>query len=105
MTKVVVTNGKKSYSEIVDDYLLEYYCEIVGNGANIDMLDISYNYWSRPIKDNVSDLRKYNTTGSDSHFIFGWFESFCQSNDAPLWLYDRDEIIIIVSKESKEEKL
>lgn len=95
---VKVSAGKRSYSEDVTDEQKEYFQEISTNGANPKMEDKTLEWWVRPIKCKASEVDKYNS-GDDSHFIFGWFECFAQSDNVPQWVYDAEELELEVVNE------
>lgn len=77
---VSLSAGKKKYTEDVTEDVSQY--------AN----PLFY----RELKNiKSSELEQFN--GADlSHFIFGWFEAFAQSNDIPQWLYESETILINV---------
>lgn len=53
----------------------------------------------REIETTSDDLENFNTSNSNAHFIYGWFESFAQSDNIMEWLYEADKIYIKVYHE------
>lgn len=96
---VSMTDGKNSYTEEVFEDILTYYCEIVGNGANEYMCNVSFKHFTREIEIDVNDLKKFNVRDEDAHFIFGWVESFDQSDDVPSWIRNSPNITVSVIQE------
>jgi hypothetical protein len=81
MSKVSISNGKQTYSEIMNDEEIEQYS--VEECRKLDAFP-------------MSDVYKYN----GNHFVYGWWESFMQSDDVPMWIYaaeiDPDSLIMTV---------
>lgn len=101
---VRITDGKHTYEEDVTEDQKEYYGEISTNGANPEMNDVSFEQWTRPVKENLMEdnsLDKYNTRDKSCHFIFGWMECFSQGDDVPEWMHDAKELTIEVLNRSK----
>jgi len=98
---VKITDGKRTHSEDVTEEQKEYFEEISTNGANPDVEGKTFEWWVRPIKSKATDLDKYNTRDDNAHFIYGWFESFAQSDNVPQWMYDADDNLQIEVKNIK----
>jgi hypothetical protein len=96
---VKITSGKRSYSEDVTKEQKEYFQEISTNGANKDVEGRTFEWWTRPVKIKSDELEKFNVRGEDAHFIFGWFESFAQSDNVPDWIYLAEELDVEVLNE------
>jgi len=96
---VHIQSGIRGYSEDVTDMQKEYFQTISTNGANPDVENKTFEWWVRPIKSKATDLEKYNTRDDNAHFVFGWFESFSQSDNVPQWMYDAEELEIEVTNE------
>lgn len=92
---VEITNGKKTYSEKLDmKKEKEEWNEWTTNGANPHLEKITFDYYHRPITCNFDSIEKYN----GNHFIFGWHESFIQSDDVSGWMYDAKKLTITVTR-------
>jgi hypothetical protein len=88
--KITITCDTQTYSKlIVGDELqeqIDYFEECQTNGSNPWMKDLTFEQYTRPIECSIGDIDQFNATDSNSHIIFGWFESFCQSENAPIWI-------------------
>lgn len=96
--KVIISNGAQSYTEDVTEDQKEYFQEISTNGANPELT--TFGRWTRELEPfDIAKVAKYNTRDSDCHFIFGWLESFSQSDNVPDWMRSAGEILISVKHE------
>lgn len=92
----------KLYVVDVTDEVEEHYNECISNGSNKWLEEIDIEHYSRPIKESLLEagsLDKYNRREDEAHFIFGWFESFCQSDNIPEWMSNSDKLTIEVRKD------
>jgi len=101
MKKIIVkiTDGKHSYEEEVTEEQKEHFEECKNNGANPWMKNITFEKYTRPIKENLMDsksLDKYNERNENNHFVYGWMESFSQGDNVPEWMRDAKELTIEV---------
>lgn len=98
---VKVTDGKRTYIEDVTEDCKEYWNEVSTNGANSWLTDFKRDH--RPIKETlkngIKDLDKYNTQDENSHFIYGWWECFMQSDNIPMWMYEAEILELEVTNE------
>ena len=92
-----MVSNKKSYSEDVTDEERENWEAIFTNGVNSYLT--TFENYVRPIKCDVTDLHKYNKSDINNHFIFGWFESFTQSDNVPQWMLEAENLVIEVVHE------
>lgn len=92
---VKIISGKQSYMEDVTELEKQHWEDIFGNGANSHLQNMTFENWVKPIKDKCSDLDKYNVKDNNSHFIFGWFEAFAQSDDVAEWMFRTEETLEI----------
>lgn len=96
--KVTLSSGDKSYTEDVTEDQRKYFQEISSNGANPELT--TFDHWTRELDPfDISKVEKYNTRDSDCHFIFGWLESFSQSDNVLDWMRSEGEILISVKHE------
>ena len=70
---IIISDGQRAYSEIMPEWILEHY-EDCGP-------DESFKEWTKPIEVTSKEIAQYN----GNHFIFGWYESFLQSENWPNW--------------------
>jgi hypothetical protein len=97
--KVIISDGTHEYSEYVD--LKEHraqYGELIANGANPRLDDISFDDYHREIFLAIPELKLFNGT----HFLYGWWESFRQGNDVPDWAKENKHLNIHVQWETIE---
>ena len=88
MEKVIVEVkvGRRKYIEEIDlAAQREYFDELKSNGANPRMADVTFEHWVREVSFDAKDIGKFN--GDANHFIYGYWESLCQSDHAPRNLY------------------
>ena len=99
-SKVIVriSNGKQTYEEDVTKEEKEHYNECVSNGGNRWLEKITFEHYTRPIKESLmgDTLDQYNQCDENTHFIFGWMESFFQGDDVADWMRDSKELYIEV---------
>lgn len=102
---VIITDGKKTYSEDVTEDQEEYFKEI-DNGINPDV--ILFEQWTRELKPfpfTTIEISKYNTINENCHFIYGWAECFSQADDIPGWMFNENtELTILVKHEFAPKK-
>lgn len=60
---------------------------------NSDLKNLSFNFWTRPIKIQLTDdnLKKLK-----NHVIYNWLEDFSQSDSCPDWLRNNIDLDIIL---------
>ena len=79
------SDGKKKYTETIDPKDKEW----------DDYFDDKTPEFTRPLsKFSHKDIGQYNEDGG--HFIFGWMETFCQSDEVPMWMREADGLFIEV---------
>ena len=93
---VSITDGKATYSEVLDtEEELEYWEDISTNGSNPQLKGLGfYDYW-KPWAGTVKDLNKVNGI----HGIFGWWESFWQREGCPGDSMDDIKIVEVFIRE------
>lgn len=104
---VRITDGKRTYEENVTEEEQKYFKEISTNGANPEIEKMSFEHWTRPIKEDLMDnqsLDKYNTCDQNAHFIFGWMECFSQSDNVPQWIYEAKHLSIEVKNVKSQDR-
>lgn len=94
--KVSVTNGSKTYID-QPDWVCDSFYEAQGNGANPHLEAMTFKEYTRPVCFNAKEIDQFNQPGG-YHFIFGWWECFCQSDDVPGWMHEADSLTIEVSE-------
>jgi len=68
--------------------LKDYFSELQTNGANPDIEKMTFETWNRPIIISpVSKIDRHNG-GTNSHFIYGWFETYGQSDECEIRHWD-----------------
>lgn len=100
MNKISVTirAGKRSYIEEIDmEVQKEMWNEWTTNGANPDLEKMTFEDFHRPIKFIWKDRKEDQYNGN--HFIYGWLECFCQSDDVPEWMRESKEMEVEVKNE------
>jgi len=89
---VEITKGKRAYKEDVTEEAREYFDECVSNGANSHLMKLGWDEWTKEIIVNEKELSDLN----GRHFLYGWIESFMQSDECPNWINrfgpDEDDI-------------
>ncbi|MFA5132849.1 MAG: hypothetical protein WC444_06010 [Candidatus Paceibacterota bacterium] len=87
--KVIITDGKHTYTEDVTD-------EIEDTRKYSGMDDATYENWTREVTiDNWIDFENNYM----NHFLYGWCESFAQSDKMPPWIEGSTTLTIKVVKE------
>ena len=89
---VSITRGKREYKEDVTEEAREDFDECVSNGANPHLVKLGWEEWTKEIIVNEKELSDLN----GRHFLYGWIESFMQSDECPNWINrfgpDEDDI-------------
>lgn len=98
---VNVTNGRFGVIEELDmKEQKEYFKELQTNGANPDIEKITWDEWMMPVRIRHEDIQIWN---KKPHFIYGWWESFLQSDNVPQWLMgaESENVLIIVRRKER----
>ena len=78
---VRITDGKRTYLEdVTEDYQGE---------------KESYTRALPEFELKTDILEQFNVMTNYAHFVFGWCESFFQSDDVPGWMYESEECLKI----------
>ena len=83
---VSITRGKREYKEDVTEEAREDFDECVSNGANPHLVKLGWEEWTKEIIVNEKELNDLN----GRHFLYGWIESFMQSDECPNWIHRFD---------------
>ena len=87
---VSITDGKRTYSEIVTEDVQEFF----EDDAQIA--------WTRELPEfefTITNIERYNTNNTSiHHFIFGWVECFNQFSDVAGWMLEDDVYLKISVK-------
>lgn len=87
---IILKGGEHQYKENLDLAMeREMWDEWSTNGANPWTLLTSFEKLHRPIKVTADQLDQFNKADENQHFIYGWIECLCQSDDAPRSLLNR----------------
>ena len=97
---VQITDERRTYSETIwgDDLadMIDYFVELKTNGANPDLKDTSWKEWTRSLpKFELKNIEQYNS----NHFVYGWIESFQQSDSVPTWIRNAENLWVEVLNE------
>ena len=87
---VEITKGKRAYKEDVTEEAREYFDECVSNGANSHLMKLGWDEWTKEIIIIHREMDELN----GKHFLFGWLESFFQSDNVPSWMWETKDLII-----------
>lgn len=93
---VKITDGKRTYIEDVTEEEKESFELYSANGWNSGLTDFKKYTRSLPeFKLKTDLLEQYNTVDEKAHFIFGWCESFFQSDNVPDWMWGDGDLLRI----------
>lgn len=87
---------KKRYIEDVSIYVKDCWDSNPKHNEDKNEDDAAFERWKRSIEVRSDDLWLFNTRDENAHFIFGWFESYCQSEDVCPWVLNEDLLYILV---------
>ena len=76
--------------EDVTEEAREYFDECVSNGANSHLMKLGWDEWTKEIIIRHREMDELN----GKHFLFGWLESFFQSDNVPSWMWETKDLII-----------
>jgi hypothetical protein len=90
----ITTSSERQLVLLVDEESYrEYYQELTTNGANPRMVGVSFEGYMRPLKVDEAGLEALNH-GRPPHFLFGFIESFYQSDEMPQsWWEDNVQVV------------
>lgn len=97
---ISITREKREYKEDVTDEAKEHFDECVSNGANPHLVKLGWDEWTKEIIVNKRQLEDLN----GKHFLFGWIESFMQSDDCPDWMHNDTNFYEFYVHEDGEKK-
>lgn len=87
---VSITSGKRECKEDVTEETKEHFDECVSNGVNPHLVKLGWDEWIREVIIKHRDIDQLN----GKHFLYGWVESFLQSDDVPAWVWDAKDLVI-----------
>lgn len=85
---ISIAKGKREYKEDVTEEASEHFEECVSNGANPHLVKLGWDEWTKETIVSKKEIDGLN----GKHFLYGWIESFMQSDDYPRWIDDEGVI-------------